>query len=192
MKKIPTLLDLYKLITENNVSEYKIYCDMDGVLCDFDQGYEKLTGESTDEANAKGKSYFWKLFRESVGENEKNFWANLPWQPGGEELWNYIKSSSPNILSAPAVDFNLPQDQQLNPEFNQAIQGKKEWISKHLNGVNKEIFVPAPQKSTFATSKHILIDDMQKNIDAWKAAGGKAILHTSASKTIEALKKYDL
>ena len=192
MKKIPTLLDLYKLISENKVSEYTIYCDMDGVLCDFDQGYEKLTGESTDEANAKGKSYFWKLFRESVGENEKDFWANLPWQPGGEELWNYIKSSSPNILSAPAVDFNLPQDQQLNPEFNQAIQGKKEWISNNLNGVNKEIFVPAPQKSSFATLKHILIDDMQKNIDAWKAAGGKAILHTSAPKTIEALKKYDL
>jgi beta-phosphoglucomutase-like phosphatase (HAD superfamily) len=187
MKKIPTLLDLYEAI-----KPYTIYCDMDGVLCDFDQGYEKLTGESTDEANAKGKSYFWKLFRESVGKNEKDFWANLPWQPGGEELWNHIKPSSPNILSAPAVDFNLPQDQQLNPEFNQAIQGKKEWISKHLNGVNKEIFVPAPQKSTFATSKHILIDDMQKNIDAWKAAGGKAILHTSAPKTIEALKKYDL
>ena len=187
MKKIPTLLDLYEAI-----KPYTIYCDMDGVLCDFDQGYEKLTGESTDEANAKGKSYFWKLFRESVGENEKDFWANLPWQPGGEELWNYIKSSSPNILSAPAVDFNLPQDQQLNPEFNQAIQGKKEWISKHLNGVNKEIFVPAPQKSTFATLKHILIDDMQKNIDAWRAAGGKAILHTSTPKTIEALKKYNL
>jgi hypothetical protein len=187
MKKIPTLLDLYEAI-----KPYTIYCDMDGVLCDFDQGYEKLTGESTDEANAKGKSYFWKLFRESVGKNEKDFWTNLPWQPGGEELWNHIKSSSPNILSAPAVDFNLPQDQQLNPEFNQAIQGKKEWISKHLNGVNKEIFVPAPQKSTFATSKHILIDDMQKNIDAWKAAGGIGILHTSTPKTIGILKKYNL
>ena len=33
---------------------------------------------------------------------------------------------------------------------------------------------------------------MQKNIDAWRTAGGKAILHTSAPKTIEALKKYDL
>ena len=187
MKKIPTLLDLYEAI-----KPYTIYCDMDGVLCDFDQGYKKLTGESTDEANAKGKSYFWKLFRESVGENEKDFWANLPWQPGGEELWNYIKSSSPNILSAPAVDFNLPQDQQLNPEFNQAIQGKKEWISKHLNGVNKEIFVPAPQKSTFATSKHILIDDMQKNIDAWRAAGGIAILHKNYATTKKILiKKYN-
>jgi hypothetical protein len=135
---------------------------------------------------------FGNFLEKALEKNEKDFWANLPWQPGGEELWNYIKSSSPNILSAPAVDFNLPQDQQLNPEFNQAIQGKKEWISKHLNGVNKEIFVPASQKSTFATSKHILIDDMQKNIDAWKAAGGKAILHTSSPKTIEDLKKYDL
>jgi TFIIF-interacting CTD phosphatase-like protein len=80
----------------------------------------------------------------------------------------------------------------LNPEFNQAIQGKKEWIAKNISGVNEEIFVPASQKSSFATSKHILIDDMQKNIDAWRAAGGKAILHTSSPKTIEALKKYNL
>ena len=120
MRKIPTLLDLYEAI-----KPYTIYCDMDGVLCDFDQGYKDITGKSTDEANAEGKSYFWKLFRESVGKNEKAFWANLPWQSGGQELWNYIKSSNPNILSAPSVDFSLPQDQQLNPEFNQAIQGKK-------------------------------------------------------------------
>ena len=93
MKKIPTLLDLYEAI-----KPYTIYCDMDGVLCDFDQGYEKLTGESTDEANAKGKSYFWKLFRESVGKNEKDFWANLPWQPGGEDLWTFISPYNPNIL----------------------------------------------------------------------------------------------
>jgi hypothetical protein len=179
MRKIPTLLDLYEAI-----KPYTIYCDMDGVLCDFDQGYKDLTGESTDEANAEGKSYFWKLFRESVRENEKDFWANLPWQSGGQELWNYIKSSNPNILSAPSVDFSLPQDQQLNPEFNQAIQGKKNGLLKILMDVNEEIFVPASQKSSFATSKHILIDDMQKNIDAWRAAGGRAILHTSTAKQL--------
>ena len=187
MRKIPTLLDLYEAI-----KPYTIYCDMDGVLCDFDQGYKDITGKSTDEANAEGKSYFWKLFRESVGKNEKAFWANLPWQSGGQELWNYIKSSNPNILSAPSVDFSLPQDQQLNPEFNQAIQGKKEWIAKNISGVNEEIFVPASQKSSFATSKHILIDDMRKNIDAWKAAGGKAILHTSTANTIQQLQKLGL
>jgi hypothetical protein len=187
MKKIPTLLDLYEAI-----KPYTIYCDMDGVLCDFDKGYEDITGKSTDEANAEGKSYFWKLFRESVGNNEKDFWANLPWQPGGQELWNYIKQYNPNILSSPAIDFSLPQDQQLNPDYNQAIQGKKEWIAKNLSGVNEEIFVPAVKKSTFATSKHILIDDMRKNIDAWKAAGGKAILHTSTANTIQQLQKLGL
>jgi hypothetical protein len=88
MKKIPTLLDLYEAIRP----KYTIFCDMDGVLCDFDLGYKDLTGKSTDEANTVGKSYFWKLFRESVGENEKEFWANLEWQPGGKELWGYIES----------------------------------------------------------------------------------------------------
>jgi hypothetical protein len=58
--------------------------------------------------------------------------------------------------------------------------------------VSEEIFVPASQKSSFATAKHILIDDMQKNIESWKAAGGRAILHTSTPNTIEQLKKLIL
>jgi hypothetical protein len=34
---------------------------------------------------------------------------------------------------------------------------------------------------------------MQKNIDAWEAAGGEAILHTSTTKTLITLKeKYSL
>ena len=178
MKKIPTLLDLYEAI-----KPYTIYCDMDGVLCDFDQGYEKLTGESTDEANAKGKSYFWKLFRESVGKNEKDFWANLPWQPGGEELWTFISPYNPNILSSPAINFSKPQDQQLDPNYNEAIIGKKEWINKNLYNVGKEIFVPASQKVDSVAPNHILIDDMKKNTDAWEAAGGIAILHKNYATT---------
>ena len=187
MKKIPTLLDLYKLITENNVSEYKIYCDMDGVLCDFDEGYKYLTEKSTDEANAKGKKYFWELFRESVGENEKDFWANLPWQPGGENLWTFISPYDPNILSSPAINFSKPQDQQLDPNYNEAIIGKKEWINKNLYNVGEEIFVPAFQKADSVAPNHILIDDMEKNTDAWEAAGGIAILHKNYATTREIL-----
>jgi len=192
MRKIPTLLDLYKLISENKVSEYTIYCDMDGVLCDFDEGYKKLTKKSTDEANAEGKSYFWKLFRESVGENEKDFWANLPKQEKNNFLWDKIKKYNPNILSSPSIDFRLSQDQQLDPKFNQAIQGKKEWINKNLSNVNKEIFVPASQKVDSVAPNHILIDDMKKNTDAWEAAGGISILHTSTANTIEQLQKLGL
>ena len=191
MKKTPNLLDLYEAI-----KPYTIYCDMDGVLCDFDQGYADLTDMSTQEANAIGKPYFWKLFREKLKEKnikEKDFWANLAWQPGGKDLWKSIQQYTPNILSAPAVDFSLPSDEQLSPEKNQAIQGKKEWISKNLSGVGEEIFVPAPKKATYAGPKNILIDDMKKNTDAWRASGGKAILHTSTPETLKILKeKYKI
>ena len=191
MKKTPTLLDLYEAI-----KPYTIYCDMDGVLCNFDKGYEDLTGVSTQEANQESKSSFWKRFRDSLNEKnikEKDFWANLEWQPGGKELWNYIQQYNPNILSAPAVDFSLPSDEQLSPEKNQAIQGKKEWIAKNLSGVGEEIFVPAPQKALYANPKSILIDDMKKNTDTWRASRGKAIYHTSASETLKILKeKYKL
>ena len=188
MKKTPTLLDLYEAIRP----KYTIFCDMDGVLCDFDLGYKDLTGKSTDEANNIGKSYFWKIFRKSVGENEKEFWANLNWQPGGEKLWETISPYNPNILSSPAIDFSLPQDQQLNPDFNQAIQGKKEWIAKNLSNVGREIFVPAIQKSAFAKPNRILIDDMEKNINAWEANGGIGILHKNLSDTLEKLETLKL
>jgi hypothetical protein len=186
MKKTPTLLDLYEAI-----KPYTIYCDMDGVLCDFDKGYEDLTGVSTQKANEESKSSFWKRFRDSLKEKdikEKDFWANLKWQPGGEKLWDSIQKYNPNILSAPAVDFSLPSDQQLSPDYNEAIQGKKEWIAKNLSGVGEEIFVPAPQKASYANPKSILIDDMKKNVDAWRSSGGKAILHKSLLKTLEILK----
>ena len=42
------LTDLYKQIKEEaevTTPQYKIYCDMDGVLVDFDKGYKALTGK---------------------------------------------------------------------------------------------------------------------------------------------------
>jgi len=188
-------VDSIKPLNENVDSEYTIYCDMDGVLCDFDLGYRELTGVSTAEANTKGKTYFWELFRKGAGKNEKAFWANLPWQPGGRELWKAISPYTPNILSSPAIDFSLPPDQQLSPEYNQAIQGKKEWISKNLTNVGEEIFVPAVQKATFAAPNHILIDDLEKNITAWEANGGIGILHKNLPDTLkklETLKLYNV
>ena len=188
-------VDSMNSLNENVDSEYVIYCDMDGVLCDFDLGYRELTGVSTAEANTKGKTYFWELFRKGAGKNEKSFWSNLPWQPGGQELWKAISPYTPNILSSPAIDFSLPPDQQLSPEYNQAIQGKKEWISKNLTSVGKEIFVPAVQKATFAAPNHILIDDLEKNITAWEANGGIGILHKNLPDTLkklETLKLYNV
>jgi hypothetical protein len=182
-----------KKIYEEIKPKYTIFCDMDGVLCNFDLGYSKLTDMSTTEANAKGTSFFWELFRSKFEEKnikEKDFWANLKWQPGGEILWETISPYTPNILSSPAIDFGLPPNQQLSPKYNQAIQGKKEWIAKNLYNVGEEIFVPAVQKAKFAAPNHILIDDMKKNTDAWKASGGIAIQHKNINNTLKELSNY--
>ena len=40
--------------------------------------------------------------------------------------------------------------------------------------------------------KAVLIDDLQKNIDEWTAAGGTGILHVSAEQTLKELKDLGL
>ena len=55
------LTDLYKQIKEEEqvlqVSQYKIFCDMDGVLCDFDRRFEQFGGMSPSEYEAKFGKY---------------------------------------------------------------------------------------------------------------------------------------
>jgi len=175
MKKTPTLLDLYEAIKP----KYVIFCDMDGVLVDFDKGYEELTGKSTHHANEQGKDEFWNLFNislEEKGISEYEYWANLDWQPGGQELWNYIKPYRPYILTAPT----------LNPESR---EGKRDWVQR-LDGMKNIYFRPAKFKSDFSGKNKILIDDREDTINRWNEAGGIGILHTSATNTIDQLKNY--
>ena len=81
MKKSPTLLDLYEAIRP----KYMIFCDMDGVVANFDKGYKDLTCVSTKHADKQGKNEFWDLFRYSLDNkqmSEYDYWANLEWHPG--------------------------------------------------------------------------------------------------------------
>ena len=42
---MPTLIDLYNLIKEEEHSKYVMFVDLDGVLVNFDKGYKQLTGK---------------------------------------------------------------------------------------------------------------------------------------------------
>ena len=174
---MPNLLDLYEAIKP----KYIIFCDMDGVLVDFDKGYENLTGMSTHHADAQGRDEFWNIFRQSLkdkGMSEYDYWANLDWQPGGKELWNYIKQYNPYILTAPSLD----------PESREA---KRDWVQR-LSGMKNIYFRPAKFKSDFSGKNRILIDDREDTINRWNEAGGIGILHTSAKDTINQLQDLGL
>jgi hypothetical protein len=155
-------------------TEYTIYCDMDSVLVDFDLGYQELTGMTTQQADANGVEAFW----EPLTKAGAKFWITLQWMPDGKQLWDYIKKYNPILLSAPSRE-------------ESSKLGKRVWVKRELPGV-KLILKYASQKQEYASSTSILIDDRQKNIDQWEAAGGIGILHTSTPNTIKQLQQLGL
>jgi len=160
---------------------YIIYCDMDGVLVDFEKGYYDLTGTSTKQF-PKGDNSFWQPISAAGAE----FWANLPWMPDGQELWRYIKKYKPSLLTAPSVNMDLPYELRYKLEHNECMQGKNIWIEQ-LDNRSKIYFKSAKHKSDLATSNSILIDDREDTIYDWNRKGGIGILHTSTNETINQL-----
>jgi len=171
-----------------------IFCDMDGVLVDFDEGYKELTGVTTQHADSQGKDEFWKLYRDSLKNkdiSEKSYWANLDWMPDGKQLWDYIKEYNPYVLTAPSVNFDIPFEERYKLENNESMQGKTEWVQR-LPNMKKIYFRSAQRKADFAGPNKILIDDRKDTIDSWNANGGIGILHTSTANTIKQLQELGL
>lgn len=153
--------------------KYKIYCDLDGVLVNFDKGYHDLTGK-----DIGGKFFSDSHFWDPINKAGKKFWVDLEWQPDGKQLWDYIEQYKPKILSAPSRQ-------------DDSRVGKHEWVERELPGVPL-LLRTAKHKKEFATSDSILIDDRLDNIEGWREKGGIGIHHTSTDQTIKELKKLDL
>ena len=138
------LKEIYKKIIEDiEPPKYTLYCDMDGVLADFENRFEQYSdGLTTDEYRDKfGINAFWKLIdNEGVG-----FWVGIPWMPDGKELFDYIKPNLYSLLSAPSYD-------------NSSRLGKKLWVKNRVPGT-KLILASAKNKQNYSEEGAILIDD---------------------------------
>ena len=156
--------------------KYTIYCDMDGVLCDFDKRFMEFSNgiPPSRYESEFGKKAFWKLIS---GQGVK-FWVDIPWMSDGKQLWKYIKPYNPSLLSAPSME-------------ESSRLGKRLWVDNEIPGT-KLILRSAEQKQEFAKPNAILIDDRLSNIEQWRAKGGIGILHTSVNQTIEQLKELGL
>jgi hypothetical protein len=179
---------------EMREKKYVIFCDMDGVLVDFDEGYKELTGVTTQHADSQGKNEFWGLFRDSLKNKdipERSYWANLDWMSDGKQLWDYISPYNPYVLTAPSVNFDIPFEERYKVENNESMQGKTEWVQR-LPNMRKIYFRSAARKADFSGPNKILIDDRKDTIDSWNANGGIGILHTSTANTIKQLQELGL
>ena len=155
--------------------QYKLYCDMDGVIVDFERGYNDLTGRKAPGFSSPyNKNEFWS----AIDKAGAKFWADLEWMEDGQQLWNYIKQFNPKLLTAPSMD---PSSK----------EGKLQWVQKYIPGT-KAIFKQAKYKQDLAEPNAILIDDREDNIERWIGAGGIGIHHTSTASTIKQLQKLGL
>ena len=170
---------------KNNKEEYKIYCDMDGVLVDFFAGIKQLIPEYTEEryeTDKKFSQHCWNTLKEITKKGDL-FWYNLPPMPDMEDLWGVIgKYKSTEILTATGI---------WAPES--VANQKTEWIRDHIgNDIIVNTVQKARDKAEYAEPNFILIDDKRKAIDPWIAAGGIGVLHNSAAETIRQLKELGL
>jgi len=152
----------------------RIYCDMDGVLCDFEYAANKVTGQVW---GGLTTGQDWESNRKT-----KNFWSTMPWKRDGRLLWNYIKKFEPHILSAYTTE-----DPNCKP-------GKNRWLRNNLGLSGSRInLVRRSEKRNFAMDRRrpaILIDDYPKNISDFKSAGGIGIIHSNTQTTISQLKRF--
>ena len=153
----------------------RIYCDMDGVLCDFVLAAKMATGQNWVGLRT-GQD--WESIRKT-----KNFWSTMPWTSDGRRLWNFIKKHQPHILSAYSI------------EDPNCIPGKRRWLKSNLGYTQNSMIniVRRREKKNFAMEGRrpaILIDDYPKNISDFKSAGGMGILHSSTQTTISQLKRF--
>lgn len=198
---------------EQGIDKYKLFCDMDGVLVDFEVGVlgymnqrmaalaagdePKTDGELKAAHKAVRELGGWDV--EIVGqhikrptegglrdvrklmyamvENNYDVWANLPWIPGGKELWAHIRKYNPEILTAP-----------MGPESE---RGKETWCARELGNIPVNI---TDDKSPYGAGdgkrQGLLIDDREKYRDQFKAGGGEVVPHTpgNAAPSIKRLK----
>ena len=170
------LKEIYnKILEQVEPKKYTLYCDMDGVLCDFEARFKDLTGLSPNAFRDKnGLDEFWKV----IDKDGVRFWVGMDWMPDGKQLYDYIKPNLYSLLSSPSYD-------------NSSRLGKRLWVKKNTPGT-KLILAAAKNKQDYSEENAILIDDRADTIKQWNAQGGIGILHTSTANTIQQLKKLGL
>ena len=208
-----------RYLNEQGGSEqYQLFCDMDGVLVNFEGGVlehmnqrlqelkdqpdhpdyklarsaaKELGGwdvvinkwhiARSDQEGSLKRNYRTRDFMYRLVEDDVDLWANLGWEKGGKQLWNYIKDiPGLEILSAPMAEGSKV--------------GKKIWVERELGLPANKVNLADIKKSygEWNGKQGLLIDDRDKYVNEFRTGGGIAIKHdpNNVDNTIKQLQQY--
>lgn len=153
-------------------TRWQVYCDLDGVLADFDRGVVERTGNQPKEFSRRAK-----MWRRLAPPRTKEFFAKLDWMQGGAELWKYLEPLCPAVLTgSPSGDWAGPQ--------------KVQWCEKNLRlSADRVLVVNASDKALFSHPGAILVDDRAEYRDDWEARGGIFVHFKEATDSIAMVKE---
>ena len=162
----------------SEISKYKIFVDLDGVMSNLNKFVMQHTGRSFHELRSEHKfTDFVQRYRAKHG----SLFDRLEKMPDADILWGYIETHRPNILTA------------TGPLYEEGAKEKIAWVRKNLNGFGRiYTVVSGKDKYRYASPDSIIIDDTPVAINNWRQVGGIGILHTSARETINTLYKLGL
>lgn len=147
---------------------------MDGVMVDFEAGYQKLVQKRDEVDILRSKVEFtdeeWEQLRQVP-----DFYRHLPPMPDHRELWEFVLPHDPYILTG--ISKRVPESE----------GHKRLWVAEILGHAVPVFTCLSRDKHLYCQPGDIIIDDWDKYRHLWEAAGGIWILHTSAEQTITEL-----
>lgn len=147
-----------------------IFCDLDGVLCDFEYSIKKEFGKQSSEIHP---STMWEYIH-----NTSSFFEELEWMPKGRQLWESIMPYDPIILTGvPHKNKNI-------------IEQKVKWCKNELGHTIHVITCLSSEKPNYCLRQSILIDDRQNYETEWRKKGGK-FLHYKEENQEQILNKLN-
>ena len=157
-----------------------IYVDLDGVLADFEGHFQKISNLNADSVS---DDELWKIIG---GYGKAKFFSELPWMPGGRELWSFATQNFLQVKILSALGKSDLQDKQ-------TTEGKRMWLNKNIPSLREDDIILVQnkhKKKQYARGGSIIIDDTEVVIQEWTRKGGIGILHKTATETIGKLRQY--
>ena len=154
-------------------SNRKVFCDLDGVLVDFDKGILDLTGRPV------GNQTTSKMWQRVA--NCPDFFEKLDWTTYGKDMW---KSIIEITQATPVILTGVPSSTKRRYDVE-----KKNWCVNNLSADIEVITCNSSDKYKYASDGYILIDDRLEMGRMWTASGGLFIHHVRPERTLYELKK---